>query len=65
LVNNYSWPGNIRQLKNLVEQISVIETSRELDAATFASYLPEEREKVPAILGDSGSGENYSERELM
>jgi transcriptional regulator with PAS, ATPase and Fis domain len=65
LVNNYSWPGNIRQLKNLVEQISVIETSRELDAATFASYLPEEREKVPAILGDSGSGDNYSERELM
>lgn len=65
LVNNYSWPGNIRQLKNLVEQISVIETSRELDAATFASYLPEEREKVPAILGDSGGGENYSERELM
>lgn len=64
LVNNYSWPGNIRQLKNLVEQISVIETSRELDALTLNSYLPAEREKVPAILGEGG-GDNFSERELM
>ena len=61
---NYGWPGNIRQLKNLVEQISVIETSRELDAAMILSYLPAEREKVPAILGEGGS-ENFSERELM
>ena len=61
---NYGWPGNIRQLKNLVEQISVIETSRELDAAMILSYLPAEREKVPAILGEGGA-ENFSERELM
>jgi len=60
----YGWPGNIRQLKNLVEQISVIETSRELDAAMILSYLPAEREKVPAIMGEGGS-ENFSERELM
>ncbi|MEY3237424.1 MAG: hypothetical protein RI883_1525 [Bacteroidota bacterium] len=61
---NYGWPGNIRQLKNLVEQISVIETSRELDAAMILSYLPAEREKVPAIMGEGGA-ENFSERELM
>jgi transcriptional regulator with PAS, ATPase and Fis domain len=61
---SYGWPGNIRQLKNLVEQISVIETSRELDAAMILSYLPAEREKVPAIMGEGGS-ENFSERELM
>ena len=64
LLNNYSWPGNIRQLKNVVEQISVIETSRELDALTFNSYLPAEKDKVPAIIGENG-GENFSERELM
>lgn len=64
LLNNYSWPGNIRQLKNVVEQISVIETSRELDALTFNSYLPAEKDKVPAIIGDNG-GDNFSERELM
>jgi transcriptional regulator with PAS, ATPase and Fis domain len=64
LINNYSWPGNIRQLKNLVEQISVIETSRELNALTLTSYLPPETEKVPALVGES-AGENFSERELM
>jgi transcriptional regulator with PAS, ATPase and Fis domain len=64
VLTNYGWPGNIRQLKNLVEQISVIETSRELDAAMILSYLPAEREKVPAIMGEGGS-ENFSERELM
>jgi transcriptional regulator with PAS, ATPase and Fis domain len=64
LLNNYSWPGNIRQLKNIVEQISVIETSRELDALTFNSYLPAEKDKAPAIIGENG-GDNFSERELM
>ncbi len=64
LLNNYSWPGNIRQLKNLVEQISVIETAREINAATFIHYLPAENEKLPTVLGESG-GQNFSERELM
>jgi transcriptional regulator with PAS, ATPase and Fis domain len=64
LLLNYSWPGNIRQLKNLVEQISVIETKREIDALTLSSYLPAEKEKVPAVMGESGS-DNFSERELM
>ncbi len=64
LLNNYSWPGNIRQLKNLVEQISVIETAREINAAKFIHYLPAENEKLPTVLGESG-GDNFSERELM
>ena len=64
LINNYSWPGNIRQLKNLVEQISVIETQREIDAVTLASYLPAETEKMPVVMGESGP-DNFSERELM
>lgn len=64
LLNNYGWPGNIRQLKNLVEQISVIETSRELDAALLTTYLPILTEKVPAIIGERG-GDNFTERELM
>jgi DNA-binding NtrC family response regulator len=64
LLNNYGWPGNVRQLKNVVEQISVIETARELDANKFTAYLPAEREKVPAIVAE-GTSENYSERELM
>ena len=63
LINNYSWPGNVRQLKNLVEQISVIETSREIDANTLMSYLPAERDNTPALISDKN--ENINERELM
>ena len=63
MLNNYSWPGNIRQLKNLVEQISVIETSREIDAKTFLNYIPSERDNTPAVIGDSK--ESINERELM
>jgi transcriptional regulator with PAS, ATPase and Fis domain len=64
LIETYSWPGNIRQLKNLVEQISVIETKRDIDALTLSSYLPAEKENVPAVVGE-GSSDNFSERELM
>jgi transcriptional regulator with PAS, ATPase and Fis domain len=64
LVNHYSWPGNIRQLKNLVEQLSVIETKRELDAQAIQAYLPTESEKVPSVINEKGS-DNFSERELM
>lgn len=63
LLENYSWPGNVRQLKNLVEQVSVIETERDIDAATLTSYLPVERENSPAVV-QSGA-DNFSERELM
>lgn len=64
LLNNYSWPGNIRQLKNLVEQISVIETSRDIDAVLFKRYLPDEKSTTPALLSDSNT-ESINERELM
>ena len=63
LLLNYSWPGNIRQLRNLVEQISVIETLREIDIDTFSKYLPAERDRSPAII--EGGQESISERELM
>ncbi len=63
LLNNYSWPGNIRQLKNLVEQISVIETSRDIDALLLKHYLPDEKSNTPAIITDSSTSIN--ERELM
>jgi transcriptional regulator with PAS, ATPase and Fis domain len=64
LLTNYNWPGNIRQLKNLVEQISVIETSRDIDSQLLLSYLPGEQETTPVLAGEN-QGENFSERELM
>lgn len=64
LVNNYSWPGNIRQLKNVVEQISVIETERDLDAQTLRQYLPTIQPKSNMLV-QRESEESISERELM
>ena len=61
---NYSWPGNIRQLKNLVEQISVIETAREIDGVILRNYLPLERENTPAVINKE-SKDSINERELM
>jgi transcriptional regulator with PAS, ATPase and Fis domain len=65
LLNQYSWPGNIRQLKNMVEQLSVIETERELNAQILYNYIPAEKEQSSVIVGTDNSAENFSERELM
>jgi transcriptional regulator with PAS, ATPase and Fis domain len=63
-LNNYSWPGNIRQLRNLVEQISVIETEREINAIKLNSYLPRVESTSPLVI-DKKENESFSERELM
>ena len=62
VLENYSWPGNIRQLKNIVEQVSVIEEKREIDAQKLISYLPVEQETLPTA---TGGKDDFSERELM
>ncbi len=67
LLTGYRWPGNVRQLRNLVEQISVIEKEREVTAETLASYLPKETTGlVTTSQADNGkSGEAINERELI
>jgi transcriptional regulator with PAS, ATPase and Fis domain len=64
-LENYPWPGNIRQLKNVVEQISVIEAKREIDALTLQSYLPLIQERYPSVVKKQEESESFSERELM
>jgi transcriptional regulator with PAS, ATPase and Fis domain len=54
---NYYWPGNIRQLKNIAEQISIIEKAREINAETLLKYLPQyNSNNVPSLL----KTDNYS-----
>lgn len=69
VLEKYAWPGNIRQLKNSVEQISVIERDRTITGERLAHYLPEINNGVPALLGKeqggSGNEESFSDRELM
>lgn len=63
----YRFPGNIRQLKNLAEQISALEMERHINAETLLKYLPKNRGNVPAIYRGEGSesSENLNERDLL
>ncbi len=66
-LEKYSWPGNIRQLKNIVEQISVIENERSITADRLRSYLPEEGQGgVPSVVTkEDKNNDSFSDRELM
>ena len=64
-LKSHRFPGNIRQLKNLVEQISVLNVERQVSATQLAQYLPRTGNNLPALIGDQGSSENFSERDLL
>ncbi|MFM2038686.1 MAG: hypothetical protein RL432_1625 [Bacteroidota bacterium] len=64
LLNAYRWPGNIRQLKNIVEQLSIIETERNIDRLLLKNYLPEINESG-ALVVNTPQQESISEREIM
>jgi len=66
MLKNYPWPGNIRQLKNFVAQISVIEKERNITADTLNTYIPQgtSDEKMPVLFEGETSGE-FSEREIL
>ena len=63
----YSWPGNVRQLKNITEQISIIETNREITPEILRNYLPvqDNMERFPTISGAKSSKSFESEREIL
>lgn len=62
----YTWPGNVRQLKNITEQISIIEANREINADILKNYLPENNaQRLPALLGNKESKGFGSEREIL
>ena len=61
---NYRFPGNIRQLKNLVEQISILETERNISSEILLKYLPREENLIPALYKNKNE-EGVSERELL
>ena len=63
---NYYWPGNVRQLKNITEQISIIESEREISAATLRNYLPDYGGiKLPAVIRRDEDKSFSSEREIL
>jgi DNA-binding NtrC family response regulator len=65
MIQSHQWPGNIRQLKNLVEQVSVIETAREIDSYTLSKYIQNTSDTTDIVLRRNKLDTEFSERELM
>ena len=66
LLQNYRWSGNIRQLRNVAEQISVLESSRMIDANTLKTYLPNFGNQLPAVIKkEKNEGDFSTEREIL
>ena len=67
-LENYSFPGNVRQLRNLVEQMTVVESNREINSTKLSEYIPVQT-NLPAVVQKGGNGisnsEFHSEREIM
>lgn len=61
---NYFWQGNIRQLKNITDQISIIETNKEISLETLKTYIPPIN-NLPMVIESNSFGEDYSQRELI
>ncbi|WP_298367865.1 sigma 54-interacting transcriptional regulator [uncultured Lutibacter sp.] len=63
---NYSFPGNIRQLRNIAEQISVVEENRIISADRILQYLPSKGTNLPSVInGENKKSDFASEREIM
>lgn len=62
----YRWSGNIRQLRNAAEQISVLETTREISLKTLTSYLPQDGNHLPSVIKSKKSESDFStERDIL
>jgi len=66
MLENFRWPGNIRQLKNVTEQISIIEKVKLVDAALLQNYLPKEASaSLPVLYRNEKEEDKISERDLL
>ena len=66
ILEQYRWSGNIRQLRNIAEQVSVLEKNRTLNAITLKNYLPNVGSQLPAVIERSNKEADFSsEREIL
>lgn len=66
LLLHYKWPGNVRQLKNITEQMSVLSENREIDAEALKKFIPEDPESTQlATISKPGQHSYESEREIL
>ncbi len=66
VLESYEWPGNIRQLRNVVEEISVMEEKRLIDGETLKKYLPNYRQKLPSVIPHESAHFDFNkDREVL
>lgn len=65
ILSNYSWPGNVRQLKNIAEQVCVLEKDRNVTATALLNYIPNEQNNNLPMAVSSNSKEDFSERDIL
>ncbi len=67
LLESYKWPGNIRELKNIAEQVSLLATNRNMTAEDLLKFIPKAADRnLPMVTGDGkNNGENFHEREIL
>ena len=65
VLQKFRWSGNIRQLRNVAEQISVLETSRDISVLTLQSYLPQEGSNLPSVIKDKKETDFSTERDIL
>ena len=65
ILSAYRWPGNIRQLKNIAEQLSVLDEDKNVNAFELTQVLPADRPRLPALLGNTADANHMSERDIF
>jgi transcriptional regulator with PAS, ATPase and Fis domain len=65
VLQKFRWSGNIRQLRNVAEQISVLETNRDISGNTLISYLPQEGNSLPSVIGKKSDSDFATERDIL
>ncbi len=67
MLEEYRWPGNIRQLKNITEQVSILESKKEISGKVLLNYIPSENgNQLPVLFKEQGSSSGeFSERDIL
>lgn len=65
MLENYRWEGNIRQLKNVTEQISILEKERMITPEILKRYLPEDKTSLPILYKNNTADDVISDRDLL
>ena len=65
VLQKFRWSGNIRQLRNMAEQISVLETNRDISGNTLLTYLPKEGSNLPSVIGKKSESDFSTERDIL